>query len=205
MKESAKTRSGFTIFMMLQSLRLHFRSNGHYNALTYNFKTSVKKETFLQNKFRWSFSKLETEQSDIDILLRMIIVIDTFKYKSFTDKAFFNRLHSPKNSIESFYSTLEEDLNFIKQTYGTLDEAIDAQNGLYPSLYDEQLRGNISFLTLMVIDAFATDNFNGILKKERSKDVLNWVQVIELGNLVKPLLVVALNEDKVYDTLNQYF
>lgn len=207
MKSESKEPVGFVAFQLFRSLLLHFNPKVKYNAVGYHFKTSVSVDKFKQSKFRWSYAKLEHDSNNnqLELLAKYLCVFEAAKFKHLSEKALFTRLHKLKPSIELILTKLKTDLHFIKQLYNTLDNAINADGPLYPELYNQYLLKNISLFSLLIIDAFMTPDCAGILNKERSRDVLNWTSFIEESQLIKPLLLVALDDSVVYEIFREVF
>lgn len=213
---------GFKAACLFKSIQLHFNEKSDYNAVGYHFKVSMKEDTFLQSKFRWKYTKLEKLTNPVQLMLLYMDIIVDSDFKMFNEKALFNKIHkifgampdesSYKSYEDRFYSTLNSDLKNLTQTGFTnvkngrrIDSYTEADGDLYPLLYEAYKDGLISYYTLLVIDLYMTPNMNGVINKERSKDIIRWNEFVERSDLVKQILFVALDESRVYKIFRSIF
>tara|TARA_B100000929_G_scaffold290599_1_gene284905 strand:- start:58058 stop:58729 length:672 start_codon:yes stop_codon:yes gene_type:complete len=213
---------GFKAACLFKSFQLHFNQKTDYNAIAYHFKVSMKEDTFLQSKFRWKYSKLEKNSTPTQLIFLFSKLFVDGDLKPFNEKALFNKIHKELGAmydtdtlqelLDKFYIELEKDLHNLTQTTFTnvknqyrIDSYVEADGVNYPLLYEAHKDGIISYYTLLLIDLYMTPNMNGVINKERSKDIIMWDEFVERSDLVKQVLYVALDETRIYEIFRSLF
>jgi T4 gene Gp59 loader of gp41 DNA helicase C-term/T4 gene Gp59 loader of gp41 DNA helicase len=191
--------TGFEAYALWNSLKLHFTSN-NYDYIKYHGKTNVSKQSFMQNKFRWHFSKLSRKYGDElkDFYISNFIegkgeyVMDLLQ-----DGA--ENYAKYKKRIQSLSYHFENDVEFLLSAYEDDREApFKVFFGQHPDLLGLMLRGKITLETVCILDDIL--NFTPRWNKEIIEDII-WPVHYRCIHKYKPL--IQYDKQKFKQTLKE--
>jgi hypothetical protein len=142
--------TGYETYCLYLALKSHFTID-KYDFFKYNGKTkNVSKESFLSRKDRFQFEKLARKCDDVKTHMILGFIADrTWIGDMLDDDAFAGTLHHVKKlqSMSYVFKNELEKVDNIKDLFQMED------NG-YPKFMNEYMRGDMSFETLIILDAF---------------------------------------------------
>lgn len=143
--------TGLAVYMMYHALRLHFTSDS-YDYIKYNGKTNVSANSFLSNKNKFSFYKLSRKYSVDDcrnFFVSNFIVGDThWVGELLTPEAEENYKKWQKRNQSLTYQ-FEQDIIHLTDSSGNF---LHVDNGTYPYLLEEVMRGDVMLETLVIMN-----------------------------------------------------
>lgn len=178
---------GLTLYRTYMAMNLTVL--GKYNGAKYNFKTSASAEKFKSNKFRWQFSKceqlIEASGHRLEFVVLAHFALSEFQYYR-TPYAFFSRFKGGVDKIlDDFKSELKKDLNHLSKKYNASPDLFNCEGLLYPHLYSEFMRQDISLSTVILLDSYVFPGINTFV----SKDIIAWPQFLTEFNRVKDIVL----------------
>lgn len=179
--------TGFEAYALWNSLKLHFTSDS-YDAIKYSYKTNVSKQSFMQNKFRWHFSKLSRKYNKEE--LKNFYISNFIEGKGEYVMALLQ--DGPENyakwqkRIQALTYRFENDVEFLLGAYEDDREApFKVFFGQHPDLLGLMLRGKITLETVCILDDIL--NFTPRWKKEIVDDII-WPSHYRLISKYKPFI-----------------
>lgn len=159
---------GYAVYMMYQSLRLHFISDS-YDYFKYNGKTNTTKESFLTHKNKYSFYKLSRKYSleDCRDFLVSNFVRQDFHWvgELLTPEAEDNYTNWLKTK-QSLTYTFENDITYLFDHHKDFISVKSAS----PKLYDELLRHKVTLETVVILNDLM--NFLPMWEKKIDDDII---------------------------------
>jgi hypothetical protein len=162
---------GLAVYMMYQSLRLHFISNS-YDYFKYNGKTNTSKESFLTNKNKYSFYKLSRKYS-LDECRSFFVanfLVNDSKWvgELLTEEA--EEIHTEwKKRNQSLFYRFESDTQYLLDNCET-SVIIKTVNGSFPVLLMEIMRKKVALETLVIMNNLM--NFLPMWEKKIDDDIV---------------------------------
>ena len=164
--------SGLAVYMMYQSLRLHFISDS-YDYFKYNGKTNTTKESFLNNKNKYSFYKISrkyTLEDARDFFVANFLEGEVkWVGELLTDDAedVYRKWQKRKQSLTYKF---EQDIIELLTATQSPNEMLIVDNGQYPLLLNEVMRGKIAIETLVILNELM--NFLPMWQKKIDDDII---------------------------------
>ena len=179
--------SGFEAYALWNALKLHFTSDS-YDYIKYHGKTNVSKQSFMQNKFKWHFSKLSRKYNKEE--LKDFYISNFIEGKgeyvmSLLQDGTENYAKWQKR-IQSLTYRFENDVEFLLSAYEDDREApFRVFSGQRPDLLGLMLRDKISLETVCILNDIL--NFLPRWKKEIEDDII-WPSHYRLICKYKPFI-----------------
>jgi hypothetical protein len=144
---------GYAVYMLYNALHLHFTTKS-YDYFRYGGKTNAKKDTFLNNKNKYSFYKISRKYSfeETKNFFLSNFVDKTTKWigellTEEADEAY--RKWQKRN--QSLTYTFQNDILSLLDKYDTKD-LLQVRPGRHPKLLEEVMQGRISIETLVILN-----------------------------------------------------
>jgi len=171
---------GLAVYMMYQSLRLHFISNS-YDYFKYNGKTNTSKESFLTNKNKYSFYKLSRKYSLEEcrsfFVANFLVNDSKWVGELLTEEAEeIYRTWQKRN--QSLFYLFENQVSYLLDNYNP-EELIKPRQGMFPILLSELASSKICIETMVILNDIM--NFLPMWKKKIDDDIIwpTWQKKIE--------------------------
>ena len=172
------SQAPFESFKLYNALKLHFETDS-YDAIKYNFKTSVKAASFLKRRDKYFFAKVANNHPK-DM---MQFYIANFKagvsyVGDMLDDEGERNYSEHKRIVESIHREFSVDINMIlnemEKDELSFDEVLTADLNDHPLIIKMMLREDISIETIVIINSLT-----GFLKREDSKitETMLWPDV----------------------------
>ena len=145
---------GLAIYMLYQSLRLHFTSKS-YDYFKYHGKTNTSKESFLTNKNKYTFYKLSRKYT-VDEFKNFVVanfIVGDVKWAGdlLTEDAEEN-YRKWQSRTQSLTYKFETDLTYLFDKYEAVDLISVKDNVDFPILLQEVMSNNICIETLLIMN-----------------------------------------------------
>ena len=137
-------------FRFYQSIKLHFESDS-YDAIKYNYKTSVKPQSFWKRRDKYFFAKVGKKFDDASELVRYYVsyfIQDKNWIGDMLDDDDTYRLYQKR--MQSLGYTFEQDLNKLSEL-GNFDQVLDSSDG-HPSVITSYMSGDINIETVVILN-----------------------------------------------------
>lgn len=161
---------GWEIYQLFNALKLHF--TGKYDFIKYNGKSSVSKESFLNNKAKYSFYRLSRKYSVEEAKEYFIsnFVERDIKWigDMLTDEAETCYMDWKKRKQSMTYQ-FQTDIDHLFDTYEP-EMMLKVTPGDYPKLLIEVMQGSIKVETLVIMNDLM--NFFPMWEKKVDDDVI---------------------------------
>ena len=140
----------YDAFRFYQSMKLHFESDS-YDAIKYNYKTSVKPQSFWKRKDKYFFAKVGKKFNDAREL------INYYAAHFIQDKTWIGEMLEDEDIYKSYQKrmqslgyTFENDMNTLVWL-GSLDQVLDSKNG-HPKIITAYLGGDINIESVVILN-----------------------------------------------------
>jgi len=140
----------YDAFRFYQSMKLHFESDS-YDAIKYNYKTSVKPQSFWKRRDKYFFAKVGKKFDDASELVRYYVsyfIQDKNWIGDMLDDDDTYRLYQKR--IQSLGYTFEQDLNKLAEL-GNFDQVLDSSDG-HPSVITSYMSGDINIESVVILN-----------------------------------------------------
>ena len=161
----------FEVYKLYNALKLHFE-NDSYDAIKYNFKTTVNPNSFFKRRDKYFFAKLGKNQKDIQNFFVFNFIEDMKYVGDMMDIEGQNNYTKHKRIHESLSREFEKDINTLDTDF---DKLLVVNNINTPPLIIERwMEEDISLETVVILNSL-TDFVN----KEGNKitETLFWPDV----------------------------
>lgn len=139
----------FQAFAYYNALKLHF--NGSYDAIKYNFRTSVKEQSFWKRRDKYFFAKLANRFNDPKDLINYYVAHFTNSDAWIGDMLKDDEAYNDwLKRIESLAYNFEQDLYHLEGLVSSFDELFIKSNDAHPPVIKAYLQGDISLETLAI-------------------------------------------------------
>jgi hypothetical protein len=140
----------YDAFRFYQSMKLHFESDS-YDAIKYNYKTSVKPQSFWKRKDKYFFAKVGKKFNDVHEL------INYYAAHFIQDKTWIGEMLEDEDIYKSYQKrmqslgyTFENDMNTLVWL-GSLDQVLDSKDG-HPKIITAYLGGDINIESVVILN-----------------------------------------------------
>jgi hypothetical protein len=137
-------------FRFYQSIKLHFESDS-YDAIKYNYKTSVKPQSFWKRRDKYFFAKVGKKFDNASELVRYYVsyfIQDKNWIGDMLDDDDTYRLYQKR--IQSLGYTFEQDLNKLAE-FGNFDQVLDSSDG-HPLVITSYMSGDINIESVVILN-----------------------------------------------------
>lgn len=167
-------RDPFESYKMYNALKLHFESDS-YNALKYNFKTSVTPKSFFNRKDKYFFAKLANTYEDN---LRDFYVANfknDVKYVGdMLNEDGARHYKSHLKITQSLHRQFEVDINKLAEENIPFDRMFISEDGQFPLVVRIWMQEEICLETLVILNSIL-----GFIPRESEKisDTIMWPDI----------------------------
>ena len=140
----------YDAFRFYQSMKLHFESDS-YDAIKYNYKTSVKPQSFWKRKDKYFFAKVGRKFNDTREL------INYYAAHFIQDKTWIGEMiedediyHAYQKRMQSLGYTFENDMCKLANI-ANLDQVLDSSDG-HPDIITSYLSGDINIESVVIMN-----------------------------------------------------
>jgi hypothetical protein len=145
--------SGFSAFALWNAIKLHFTSD--YDFFKYSGKTNISKDTFMQNKSKYTFYKLSRKYRLDDLrnyYVSNFIEADINWVGEITNAEGEERYKKWQKRNQSLTYQFEQDIIHLLNQVNSPDELIKVSSGTHPKLLYESMGGSISIESLVIMN-----------------------------------------------------
>ena len=143
--------TGLAVYMMYHALRLHFTSDS-YDYIKYNGKTNVSVNSFMSNKNKYSFYKLSrkyTIDQCKDFFVSNFLISDTHWVGELLTPEAEEHYKKWQKRNQSLTYQFQQDIIHLTDSSGNF---LHVDNGTYPYLLQEVMRGDVMIETLTIMN-----------------------------------------------------
>lgn len=190
----------FESYKLYNALKLHFESDS-YDALKYNFKTSVKAASFFKRKDKYFFAKLaKTYEKDLKEFYIANFKNDVKYVGDMLNEGGERYYRDHKKIMESLSYKFENDINKLSDMDVPFDSLLEAEQNNHPLIIRLWMQEEILLETVVILDAIT-----GFVERENKRitDTIIWPDIYRKIMKYKPF--VKFNKDKSIDLLKKSF
>jgi len=190
----------FESYKLYNALKLHFESDS-YDALKYNFKTSVKATSFFKRKDKYFFAKLaKTYERDLKEFYIANFKNDVKYVGDMLNEGGERYYRDHKKVMESLSYQFENDINKLNDMDVEFDSLLIAEENNHPLIIRLWMQEEIQLETIVILDSLT-----GFIERENKKitDTIIWPDIHRKITKYKPF--VKFNKDKCIDLLKKTF
>ena len=190
----------FESYKLYNALKLHFESDS-YDALKYNFKTSVKATSFFKRKDKFFFAKLaKTYEKDLKEFYIANFKNDVKYVGEMLNEGGERYYRDHKQVMESLSYQFENDINKLHEMDVEFDSLLEAEENNHPLIVRLWMQDEILLETVVILDALT-----GFVERENKKisDTIIWPDIYRKIMKYKPF--VKFNRDKCINLLKKTF
>jgi hypothetical protein len=162
----------YDAYRYYMAIKMHFESDS-YNAIKYNYKTSVTHKSFWKRKDKYLFAKIASKFND------PADMIGYFVSQFISDKKWIGDMLSDEEAHvkwtkrnQSLSYTFEQDINKLYEKVSKFDDLFSATLSPYPDLVYHYMQGEISIETVVILD-----KLTGFIKRSEVTDTILWPEV----------------------------
>ena len=190
----------FESYKLYNALKLHFESDS-YDALKYNFKTSVKATSFFKRKDKFFFAKLaKTYEKDLKEFYVANFKNDVKYVGDMLNEGGERYYRDHKKVMESLSYQFENDINKLHEMDVEFDSLLEVEENNHPLIVRLWMQDEILLETVVILDALT-----GFVERENKKisDTIIWPDIYRKIMKYKPF--VKFNRDKCINLLKKTF
>ena len=190
----------FESYKLYNALKLHFESDS-YDALKYNFKTSVKATSFFKRKDKFFFAKLaKTYEKDLKEFYIANFKNDVKYVGDMLNEGGERYYRDHKKVMESLSYQFENDINKLHDMDVEFDSLLEAEENNHPLIVRLWMQDEILLETVVILDTLT-----GFVERENKKisDTIIWPDIYRKIMKYKPF--VKFNRDKCINLLKKTF
>ena len=190
----------FESYKLYNALKLHFESDS-YDALKYNFKTSVKATSFFKRKDKFFFAKLaKTYEKDLKEFYIANFKNDVKYVGDMLNEGGERYYRDHEKVMESLSYQFENDINKLHDMDVEFDSLLEAEENNHPLIVRLWMQDEILLETVVILDALT-----GFVERENKKisDTIIWPDIYRKIMKYKPF--VKFNRDKCINLLKKTF
>lgn len=187
----------FDVYKLYNALKLHFE-NDSYDAVKYNFKTTVNPNSFFKRRDKYFFAKIGKNQKDIQNFFVFNFIEDMKYVGDMMDIEGQNNYTKHKRIHESLSREFEKDINTLDTDF---DNLLVVNNINTPPLIIERwMEEDISLETVVILNSLT-----GFVNKEGHKitETLFWPDVSRKITKYSPF--VNFEKDKFIQIVKKRF
>ena len=190
----------FESYKLYNALKLHFESDS-YDALKYNYKTSIKPTSFFKRKDKYFFAKLaKTYEKDLKEFYIANFKNDVKYVGDMLNEGGERYYRDHKKVMESLSYQFENDINKLRDMNVEFDSLLEAEENNHPLIVRLWMQDEILLETVVILDALT-----GFVERENKKitDTIIWPDIYRKIMKYKPF--VKFNKDKCINLLKKTF
>ena len=187
-------------YKLYNALKLHFESDS-YDAVKYNYKTSLKPTSFFKRKDKYFFAKLaNTYESKLKDFYIANFKNDVKYVGDMLNEGGEQYYLDNKKISESITYHFEKDINKLSGLNISFDELLESKDNSHPQVVLLWLQEDILLETVVILDALT-----GFVEREnkRISDTIIWPDIYRKLTKYKPF--VNFNRDKCLTIIKKQF
>ena len=187
-------------YKLYNALKLHFETDS-YDALKYNFKTSIKPQSFFNRKDKYFFAKLaKTYGKHLKEFYIANFKNDVKYVGDMLNEGGEQYYTSHKKVIESIHYSFQNDINKISEIESSIDNILSSENSNHPLIIKLWMQEEILLETIVIIDSIT--NF---VERENKKitETIIWPDIYRKITKYKPF--VKFDDKKCLKILKKSF
>ena len=186
-------------YKLYNALKLHFESD--YDAVKYNFKTTVKPQSFFKRKDKYFFAKIaKTYEKDL-----LEFYVSNFKNDmkyvgDMVNEEGDRHYQKHKKVMESITYQFQNDINKLYESNSDFDSLLEAKDNEHPFVIKFWLQDEIELETIVILDSRT-----GFMQRENSKitETIIWPDIYRKITKYKPF--VKFDRNKCLSLLKNTF
>ena len=189
----------FESYKLYNSLKLHFETD-NYDAIKYNFKTSVKPTSFFKRKDKYFFAKLANTYDDLLDFYVANFKNDVKYVGDMLNEHGERYYREHKKVCESLTYTFENDINKLYESNSDFDSLLEARDNEHPFVITYWLQDEIHLETVVILDSIT-----GFVDRENKKisETIIWPDIFRKITKYKPF--VKFDKTKCLNILKKTF
>ena len=189
----------FESYKLYNSLKLHFETD-NYDAIKYNFKTSVKPTSFFKRKDKYFFAKLANTYDDLLDFYVANFKNDVKYVGDMLNEHGERYYREHKKVCESLTYTFENDINKLYESNSDFDSLLEARDNEHPFVITYWLQDEIHLETVVILDSIT-----GFVDRENKKisETIIWPDIFRKITKYKPF--VKFDKTKCVNILKKTF
>lgn len=181
----------FDAYRFYQSMKLHFESDS-YDAIKYNYKTSVKPQSFWKRRDKYFFAKVGKKFDDASELIKYYVsyfIQDKNWIGDMLDDDDTYRLYQKR--MQSLGYIFEQDMNTLAEL-GNFDQVLDSSDG-HPQIITSYMSGDINIESVVILNQLT--GFMNRANKEITETIV-WPEVSRKIRKYSPFVSYDLEKAK---------
>ena len=189
----------FESYKLYNSLKLHFETD-NYDAIKYNFKTSIKPTSFFKRKDKYFFAKLANTYDDLLDFYVANFKNDVKYVGDMLNEHGERYYREHKKVCESLTYTFENDINKLYESNSDFDSLLEARDNEHPFVITYWLQDEIHLETVVILDSIT-----GFVDRENKKisETIIWPDIFRKITKYKPF--VKFDKTKCVNILKKTF
>ena len=189
----------FESYKLYNSLKLHFETD-NYDAIKYNFKTSIKPTSFFKRKDKYFFAKLANTYDDLLDFYVANFKNDVKYVGDMLNEHGERYYREHKKVCESLTYTFENDINKLYESNSDFDSLLEAKDNEHPFVITYWLQDEIHLETVVILDSIT-----GFIDRENKKisETIIWPDIFRKITKYKPF--VKFDKTKCVNILKKTF
>ena len=187
-------------YKLYNALKLHFETDS-YDALKYNFKTSIKPQSFFNRKDKYFFAKLaKTYGKNLKEYYIANFKMDVKYVGDMLNEGGEQYYRSHKKVMESIHYSFENDINKLSEIESSFDELLLSENNNHPKIIKLWMQDEILLETIVILDSLT-----GFMNRENKKitETIIWPDIFRKIMKYKPF--VKFDKTKCVNILKKTF
>ena len=172
-------------YKLYNALKLHFETDS-YDALKYNFKTSIKPQSFFNRKDKYFFAKLaKTYGKNLKEYYIANFKMDVKYVGDMLNEGGEQYYRSHKKVMESIHYSFEKDINKLSEIESSFDELLLSENNNHPKIIKLWMQDEILLETIVILDSLT-----GFMDRENKKitETIIWPDIYRKITKYKPFV-----------------
>jgi len=188
----------FESYKLYNALKLHFETDG-YDAIKYNFKTSIKPQSFFKRKDKYFFAKIANTYENLMDFYVANFKNDVKYVGDMLNEGGERYYREHKKVMESLSYTFENDINKLAED-NQFDSLLEANNNEHPLVIQLWMQDEIQLETVVIIDSIT-----GFMDRESKKisETIIWPDIYRKITKYKPF--VKFDKTKCVNVLKKAF
>ena len=188
----------FESYKLYNALKLHFETDG-YDAVKYNFKTSVKPQSFFKRKDKYFFAKIAKTYDNLIEFYVANFKNDVKYVGDMLNEGGERYYREHKKVLESLSYTFENDINILSEE-NNFDSLLEAKDNEHPLVIQLWMQDEIQLETVVILDSLT-----GFMDRESKKisETIIWPDIYRKVTKYRPF--VKFNKDKCLSILKKSF
>ena len=188
----------FESYKLYNALKLHFETDS-YDAIKYNFKTSIKPQSFFKRKDKYFFAKIANTYENLMDFYVANFKNDVKYVGDMLNEGGERYYREHKKVMESLSYTFENDINKLSED-NQFDSILEANNNEHPLIIQLWMQDEIQLETVVIIDSIT-----GFMDRESKKisETIIWPDIYRKITKYKPF--VKFDKTKCVNVLKKTF